>query len=113
MAYVNTPGGQINGVVPDANEDPNIAYDLLNIAKAIEKHLMGVYATSAARNSAATAMGPIEGMFAFTQDDNKVWYYDGAAWQEFPPRQVKIASGGTVPTNADPAYINGDVYFKT
>lgn len=108
MAYVNTPGGQINGVVPDANEDPNLAYDLLQIAKTIEKRLMGVYATPAARDAAATAMGPVEGMFAFTQDANKVWYYDGTAWVAFPPVQPAITSGTTAPSGG----ANGDIYFR-
>ena len=110
MGYVNSPGGQINGVIPDANEDPNLPLDLLNIAKAIEKRLMGVYATTAARDAAATAMGPAEGMFAFTQDTNKVWYYDGSAWVAFPPAQPAITSGTSVPSAASGA--NGDIFFK-
>src|SRR4051812_46328877 len=102
MAYVDSPGGQIKGVIPDANEDPNLPYDLLQIAKAIEKRLMGIYATVAVRNTAATAMGPVEGMFAFTQDTNTVWYYDGAAWQGFPPAQPAITSGTAAPSGGGP-----------
>lgn len=110
MAYVNTPGGQFNGVVPDANEDPNVAYDLLQIAKAIEKRVMGVYATPAARDAAATAMGPQDGMFAFTTDTNSVWFYDGtaSAWVAFPPAQPKITNGTAAPSGG----ANNDVYFK-
>jgi len=37
-----------------------------------------VFASEAARNSAITS--PQEGQFAFTKDNNKLWYYDGAAW---------------------------------
>jgi hypothetical protein len=108
MAYVNTPGGQFNGVVPDANEDPNIAYDLLQIAKAIEKRVMGVYATPAARNTATGTMGPVPGMFAFTLSDHMVSYYDGAAWQPFPPAVPAITSGTAAPSGG----ANGDIYFK-
>lgn len=39
-----------------------------------------VFASEAARNSAITS--PSEGMFAFTKDADKLWYYDGAAWVE-------------------------------
>jgi len=110
MAYVDTPAGQIKGVVPDGNEDPNVAYDLLAIAKAIEKRLMGVYATTAARDTATTAAGVQEGMFAFVQADDSVWFYSGSAWVKFPPAVPAITSGTTVPTNASGA--NGDVFFK-
>lgn len=110
MAYVNTPAGQINGVVPDGAEDPNIAYDLLQIASAIEKRLMGVYATTAARDSATTAAGVQEGMFAFTKDADKVWYYTGSAWVAFPPPQPAITSGTTVPANTSGT--DGDVFFQ-
>jgi len=37
-----------------------------------------VFATEAARNSAITS--PQEGQFAFTKDNNSLWYYTGAAW---------------------------------
>ena len=37
-----------------------------------------VFATEAARNSAITS--PQEGQFAFTKDNNSLWYYTGSAW---------------------------------
>ena len=43
-----------------------------------------VFATEAARNSAITS--PQEGQFAFTKDNNSLWYYSGSAW---------VASGAT------------------
>ena len=43
-----------------------------------------VFASEAARNSAITS--PQEGQFAYTKDNNSLWYYDGAAW---------VASGAT------------------
>lgn len=39
-----------------------------------------VFATTTARDSAITA--PSEGMFAFTKDADKLWYYDGSSWVE-------------------------------
>jgi len=108
MAYVDSPGTQFKGVIPDANEDPNIAYDLLQIAKAIEKRVMGVYATTAARNTATGAMGPVPGMFAFTLNDNQMWYYNGSAWVNFPPAVPAITSGTAAPSGG----ANGDIYFK-
>ena len=44
-----------------------------------------VFASEAARNAAITS--PQEGQFAFTKDNNKLWYYDGAAY-------VNASSGG-------------------
>ncbi len=43
-----------------------------------------VFANATARDAAVTA--PAEGNFAFTKDNNSLWYYDGAAW---------VASGAT------------------
>jgi hypothetical protein len=37
-----------------------------------------VFATEAARNSAITS--PQEGQFAYTKDNNSLWYYTGSAW---------------------------------
>jgi hypothetical protein len=96
--------------VPISTDDPDVVDDITQLAKQIEKRVMGVYATTAARDSATAAAGVQEGMFAFTQDANKVWYYDGAAWQPFPPAQPAITSGSSVPANSSGA--NGDVFFK-
>jgi hypothetical protein len=43
-----------------------------------------VFASEAARNAAITS--PQEGQFAFTKDNNSLWYYSGSAW---------VASGAT------------------
>jgi hypothetical protein len=43
-----------------------------------------VFASEAARNSAITS--PQEGQFAYTKDNNSLWYYTGLAW---------VASGAT------------------
>ena len=45
---------------------------------------INVFADATARDAAITA--PAEGQFAFTKDNNSLWYYDGAAW---------VASGAT------------------
>ncbi len=44
------------------------------------------FATTAARDAAFGGVGePVlaEGMFAYIDDENKVYFYTGAAWQEF------------------------------
>lgn len=110
MAYVSTPAGQFVSVIPDAAEDPNIPGDLLNLAKAIEKRVFGVYATTAARDSATSAAGLEEGMMAYTKDTNSTWYFDGTAWQSWPARQAQITTGSTVPPNSSGT--NGDIFFQ-
>lgn len=45
---------------------------------------INVFTNATARDAAITA--PAEGQFAFTKDNNSLWYYDGAAW---------LASGAT------------------
>ena len=96
--------------VPISSDDPDIVDDITQLAKAIEKRVMGVYATTAARDAATTAAGVGEGMFAFTQDTDSVWYYSGSAWVKFPPAQPAITSGTSVPSNSSGA--DGDVFFK-
>lgn len=96
--------------VPQSGDDPNVAEDMTNLAKAIEKRVMGVYATAAARDTATAAAGVEEGMFAFTKDNDKMWYYTGSAWVAFPPAQPAITSGTSVPSNSTGA--NGDIFFK-
>lgn len=108
MGYVGTPGGQFGNVIPDANEDPNLPADLLAIAKAIEKRVMGVYATNAARDSATVAIGPVEGMFCFVQANDNCYVYISGAWQIFPTPPPAITSGTAAPSGGS----NGDVYFK-
>lgn len=110
MGYVSTPAGQFVSVVPDANEDPNIAADLLALAKAIEKRVFGVYPTAAARDAATSAAGVEQGMMAFTKDTNATWYFDGGTWQSWPPRQAQVTAGPTVPANSQ-GY-DGDIFFQ-
>ena len=62
---------------------------------------INVFASEAARDAAITA--PAEGQFAFTKDNNSLWYYDGAAWVasgaagdiEGVTAGVGISGGGT------------------
>ena len=96
--------------VPISTDDPDIVDDITQLAKMIEKRVIGVYATTAARDSATAAAGVQEGMFAFVQADDSVWFYSGSAWVKFPPAQPAITSGTAVPANSSGA--NGDVFFK-
>lgn len=98
--------------VPIQADDPDVVDDMTQLAKGIEKRVMGVYATAADRDTKTVAAGVEEGMFAYTKDDDKTWRYSGSAWVEYPTRQAKVGSGSTVPTNSDPAYVNGDIFFK-
>jgi hypothetical protein len=96
--------------VPVSGDDPDVVDDMTQLAKQIEKRVMGVYATTAARDSATSSAGLEEGMFAFTKDTNTTWYFDGTAWQSFPPRQAQVTVGSGVPNNSQG--LNGDVYFQ-
>jgi hypothetical protein len=96
--------------VPVSTDDPDTVDDMTQLAKMIEKRVMGVYATTADRDTKTASAGVEEGMFAFTKDSNKAWYYDGTAWVAFPPAQPAITSGASVP--ADSSGTNGDIFFK-
>jgi hypothetical protein len=96
--------------IPIAADDPDVVDDVTQLAKLIEKRVMGVYSNASQRDAATTAAGIEEGMFAFTKDTNSVWYFDGSSWISFPPAQPLISSGPSVPSNASGA--NGDVFFQ-
>jgi hypothetical protein len=98
--------------VPVGTDDPDVVDDMTKLAKAIEKRVVGVYATAAARDTATAPQE--EGMVAFTRDFNKLWYHDGTAWIEFVPRDTTlnpaIRSGAAVPSNT--LGVDGDVFIK-
>lgn len=105
----NTPAQQFR--VPVSTDDPDVVDDMTQLALGIEKRVMGVYATTADRNTKTTAAGVQEGMFAYCQDTNTVTYYDGAAWQPFPPPQPQILNGTSAPANT--LGNDGDVFYQT
>jgi len=96
--------------IPVNGDDPDVPGDLATLAKAIEKRVVGVYATTADRNTKTTAAGVQEGMIAYLQDSNTITYYDGSAWQVYPPPPPQILNGTTAP--APTTGNNGDVYYQ-
>lgn len=107
-----TTSNTINGWrLPLGGDDPDVVDDLTQLTLGIERRVISVFASASARNTAVA--GKVEeGMFAFLKDTNTLTYYDGAAWQTFKQGTHIIGSGSSVPTNADPGYSNGDVFFK-
>lgn len=107
-----TPGQGFR--IPVAGDDPDVVDDMTQLAKQIEKRVMGVYATTTDRDTALAAMTPEEGIFAYVKANNTVYYYDGAAWVAFVPRDLTInpavRSGTAAPSNA--TGVDGDVYIK-
>jgi hypothetical protein len=103
----NTP---IQGFrIPAGADDPDVVDDIKQLAEGVEKRVMMIFATAAARDTAVT--GKVEeGMFAFLKDTNALTYYDGSAWQTFKPGSFAITSGATVPSNTSGT--DGDVFFK-
>ena len=108
MAYVDSPAGQVLGVIPDANEDPAIPYDLLQIVTKIERRLFGIYLNGSDRD--AKLLSPEQGMMAYLKGSSAVTQYNGTAWVAWPPAQPAITSGSTVPPNSSGA--NGDIFFQ-
>lgn len=103
--------------VPVDGDDPNVPDDFLILAKAIEKKVVGVYATTTERdnkNNPAVTTGstaPVEGQLAFIKADDSWYVYDGAAWKQiyigysYVPQ---ITSGTAAPSGGN----NGDVYLQ-
>lgn len=94
--------------VPELTDDPDVVGDMTALAVAIEKRLMGVYASATDRNTKVSS--PQNGQFAFLVDTGKMYVYRSSAWNEFPAPQVSITAGSSVPSNS--VGNDGDVFFK-
>jgi len=95
---------------PQPGDDPDIPDDMMKLAKAVEKRVMGIYPSPAERNAWTAAIGVEEGMFAYTRSDDMVCVFNGSGWVQFPARVPAITNSGSVPSNASGA--DGDVHFK-
>ena len=102
----STPGQAFP--VPTTTDDPNIPEDMTNLATAIEKRVVGVYASIADRDSRVTA--PQEGQVAFCKDTDSFTYFNGSAWTAMFRQPPSFTIGSVVPSNA--AGADGDVFFK-
>jgi|SRR5262245_1449523 len=110
MAYTNSAMGQFASAIPDSTEDPNIPGDLNTLANAIEKRVVGIYATNATRDT-ATAGKAVDGMWCITLDTHTLWYYNVNTWTAFPAGTFKTLSGAGAP--APTTGNNGDIYYQT
>jgi len=70
--------------------------------------VVGVYTSTSDRDTKTASAGVEEGMFAFTKDTDKFWYYNGSSWTQMT--YPTVTSGTTVPADATGA--NGDVFLK-
>ena len=87
---------------------PDIPADVLSLATAIEKRVVGVYNDTTDRSTKVPS--PQEGQVAYLKDTNTFTYYDGAAWQAMFQQPPSFTSGTSVPSSGTGN--NGDVYFK-
>lgn len=97
--------------VPINTDDPDVPGDMYALATAIEKRVVGVYASAAARNSAVTS--PQNGQVALLADSMNITVYKSAttSWITVYPQAIPaFTSGSSVPSNASGA--DGDVFFK-
>lgn len=95
--------------VPEAGDDPNVAEDITNLALAIEKKLVGVYADAVDRNAKVSA--PLQGQVALIRATNQMHFWDGATWKQiYPPVIPSFTAGSAAPSNASGN--EGDVYFR-
>ena len=64
---------------------PNAESLAKNIANAITPRSVMRFASASARTAALTGVAaPVEGMLTWLQDVNRLYVYDGSAWQEIP-----------------------------
>lgn len=94
--------------VMTSGDDPNIPADILALAQAIEKRVVGVYNNISDRDAKVTS--PEEGMFAYMKDTDLLVKYNGSGWVAAFPTVPTFTSSTTVPSNG--TGVNGDVHFK-
>jgi len=94
--------------VPTAADDPDIPGDLLALALAIEKRVVGVYNSATDRDTKVSA--PQEGQFAYLKDTDVLTKYNGSAWVAAFAAPPNFTSGTSVPSNATGN--DGDVFFR-
>jgi len=92
--------------IPVDGDDPDLTGDLATLAKAIEKRVLGVYASTTDRDTKLPA--PQHGQFAFTLDTHTLWYRSATVWVAFPAPQPAITSGTAAPSGG----ADNDVYFR-
>lgn len=95
--------------LPEDTDDPAIPDDMMSLALAIEKKLVGVYNNTTDRGTRVTS--PVEGQVAYLKDTNSFTFWTGSAWTLMFPAQVAITTGSTVPSNS--VGNNGDLFLKT
>ena len=74
-----TPGG--NFYIQSSDLVANYPATSLAIANRLDKYAMNPYTDATERDFLLQT--PVQGQFAQTLDDNKVWRYDGTAWVNF------------------------------
>lgn len=101
-----TPGQSFP--VPTLSDDPDIPGDLMTLALAIEKRVVGVYNNVTDRDTRVTA--PQEGQVAYLKDSNTFTVYNGSVWTAMFPTPPTFTVASTVPSNVQGS--DGDVWFK-
>ena len=104
--------------VPEGPDASDIPLHFLNLAKAVEKKVVQVYASAAARDTALAANGgAVEGMRAYLSDVNRTFVYDGAAWVLVEPLIVPRVHGVAASTQNhntsgswERVYLTGEAY---
>lgn len=94
--------------VPINSDDPDVVDDMTQLARAIERRVVGVYASAADRDAKVTA--PEEGQVAYLKDSNSFTFHTGTAWTAMFQQPPAFNVGTVVPDNSMGS--NGDVFFK-
>lgn len=107
MAILNTPIQALP--YPDENSLINAVDEYIrNVAFALEKKLLMVFASAADRDSKLTA--PTEGMLAWLQDVDKLMLRTGTAWVQIYPPVPNFTFGTGAPSTTTGNV--GDIYIQ-
>ena len=98
-----------NFPVPENTDDPDIPGDMMALALAIERRVLGVYQSAGDRNDKLTS--PQTGQFAYLIDTNDLTLYNGTAWVSFPEQEAPTTHAGTTPPS-NSLGTDGDTYFQ-
>lgn len=104
--------------IPQGPDASDIPLHFSNLAKAIEKKVVQVYASATARDTALAANGgAVEGMRTYLSDVNRTYVYDGAAWVLVEPLIVPrvhgvadAAQNHNTSSTWEKVYLTGEAY---
>lgn len=84
--------------IPILADIANVPLHVANLAGALEKQLVMIFATSAARTAAIAS--PVAGMQSYQQDTKRMEFYTGVNWEPLPGSALAAVTSATTTSSS-------------